>query len=470
MQSQEPLDASLVAYAAGLVDSDGAIGIRRRRSAGARTGHGAVYWSRIRIKQVDREGLDLLVGLFGGRIHVVKAAKESRKPSYLWELTHERAAAACLVLLPYLQIKADQAALAVECVKVIAAGKRRRVHVPHAVIPGEPLVPLAQAASRANRSLATGYMAVRAGRIPFTRIDRRIYVPESFISEWAERPHRARRPEETTDALEALYEACAARNRGDSSPGLPGLSTHWRNALASPDATREALLGYIAGVVDADGYIGIARNTYRARVIGDAKQAVYQPRLEVKQVTPEAVDIAARTLGGSRFISKGQRSTSAPLTVWSLHSAAAVRACEALQPHLRIKLRQAQCVLMVGDIHAEPGRRKFPIPDVVDGEPLVSLSEAAARAGRRYDTAHQSVRLGNIPYVRRGRRIYVPESFIATWASRGRGATRRSELTERLEALFQQCKSLNKVGAAPTYIFTTPSESTAGPTPAAMPE
>ena len=55
---------------------------------------------------------------------------------------------------------------------------------------------------------------------------------------------------------------------------------------------------YCAGVIDSDGYIGVHRNTYAMRVRGDAGQAVYQPRVQVKQVESGAVDHLAH--GASR--------------------------------------------------------------------------------------------------------------------------------------------------------------------------
>lgn len=445
MQSSKPLEGVLLAYAAGLVDSDGAIGIRRRASARDTTVD--AYWPRLRLKQVDRAGIDVLVELFGGKVATVAAVVPARRPSYLWELTHQRAADACAALLPYLQIKPAQAALAVACMTAVDAGRWQKL-IARPVEDGVALLPLTEAARLAGRRPAAGYAGVRAGTIPAIRRNGRLFVPESFVAEWASRPRRISRDPAASERLESLYQAAAALNRGD--PVVAALSelrlAPWSNAFNREGVPIDERRAYIAGVVDADGYIGIARNTYRQRKVRDATQPIYQPRLEVKQVTTQAVDFAAQTLEGSRFTSAGQHAGSAPLAVWAVHSAAAVRVCDALLPYLRIKEAQARAVLEVGAIHAEPNRRRFPIPKVRQDEPLVPLSEAAARAGRRYDTAHQSVRLGNIPFVRKGRSIYVPESYIETWAMRGRSAVRRQDLSERLEALYLQCRDLNAVG------------------------
>lgn len=440
MQSREPLSASLLAYAAGLVDSDGAIGIRRSGSA---HGTAPAYWPRVRVKQVDDRGIAALVELFGGAVRVLPAPKATRRPSFLWEVTHQRAADVCEGLLPYLQIKAQQAAAVIACMSAIDAGRRRQAAA-RAVIPGEPVLPLVEAARLAGRSSAAGYAAVRAGTVPCTRRGNRLYVPTSFVPEWERRPRRLTRSEETSNRLEALYQWSAALNRGDAAQPSDLGGERDENALSC--ATPEILAAYLSGVVDADGHIGVGRSTYKVRVSGDAKQVTYMPRLEIKQVTAEALEIGKVVLGGSRFSVAGQRGGQR-LQCLTMHSAAAVRACRVLRPYLRIKAAQADVVLAVGAIHAETGRRRFPIPEVVEGEPLVPLAEAARRAGRRYDTAHQSVRLGNIPFVRHGRRIMIPESFIPTWSTRGRSAVRRADLTDRLEVLYRECRTLNTVGA-----------------------
>lgn len=447
MQSRKPLDAFLVAYAAGLVDSDGAIGIRRTRPAGDASVRGCVYWPRVRVKQVDKRGLEVLVQLFGGRILLVESAVRTRRPFHQWEVTHQRAADVCAALLPYLQIKPQQAAVAIECMSALDAGRSRR-SAARAVITGESVVPLLTAARLAGRSPAAGYAAVRAGTVPHTRRGNRLYVPSAFIAEWERRPRRLSRDVETSDRLEALYRSAAALNRGDASRSIAAHVERAENALAATGADPAVVKAYLAGVVDADGHIGIGKDTYKVRVSGDAKQPTYMPRLEIKQVTAEALDIGKTVLGGSRFSIAGQNGGQR-LQCLTMHSAAAVRACEELLPHLRIKAEQARRVLAVGAIHAERGRRRFEIPEIVEGEPMIPLAEAAARAGRSYEVAYQSVRLGNIPFLRDGRRILVPESYIPTWANRERAARRRDDVTTRLEDLYRECRELNAVGVRP---------------------
>lgn len=210
--------------------------------------------------------------------------------------------------------------------------------------------------------------------------------------------------------------------------------------------TSDTDLAYAAGVIDSDGCIAVRRSDYAARVLKNSSQAVYQPRITVKQVTPQAVDLLHELFGGYRFTGKAYAEKGRPLLGWDIHSAGAVAALERLVPYLRIKKAQALNAIEVGQINASPRRRGWDLPAVDPSEPLVPLLEAARRAGRSPDVAYQSAHLGNIPTLRIGRRVMVPESYVETWASRGASAPRRSELSVRLEALYQRAKELNRVG------------------------
>lgn len=206
-------------------------------------------------------------------------------------------------------------------------------------------------------------------------------------------------------------------------------------------------LAYAAGVVDSDGYIGVHRNTYAQRVRGDATQAVYMPRVQVKQVTPQAVELLHELFGGHRYDEKATTAKGRPLLVWNVHSAMAARTCEALLPYLRIKRDQAINAIEVGHLNASGARRRFVLPEVDPDEPMVTMAEAARRLGKSYEVVIQSVRKGNVPHVRSGpRRVLIPESYLPIWASRANAAIRRPDITERLDACFVRTKELNRVG------------------------
>lgn len=208
---------------------------------------------------------------------------------------------------------------------------------------------------------------------------------------------------------------------------------------------RDVEVAYAAGVVDSDGYIGVHRNTYAMRVRGDATQPIYQARIQVKQVTPEAIDLLHELFGGHRYAGKPTSENGRPLIVWQVHSAACVPVLTALVPYLRIKRAQAENALELASL-AGAGRR-FDVPEVVDGEPLVTMAEAARELGKSYGVVLQAVRKGSVPHVRTGpRKVLIPASYLPIWKERGSSPKRSAEVTGRMEACFQRAKELNRVG------------------------
>lgn len=206
-------------------------------------------------------------------------------------------------------------------------------------------------------------------------------------------------------------------------------------------------LAYAAGVIDSDGYIGVHRSDYAMRVRGDASQAVYVPRVQVKQVTPQAIDFLHGAFGGHVVVGKPSSAKGRPLIAWGVHSAAAGAVCHAVLPYLRIKREQALNAIDVCRINSEGKRRRWDIPSVHPDEPMVTMAEAARRLGKGYGSVIQSVRLGNVPHLRRGpRQVLIPESYLSTWAARGHSPRRHADVTERLEECFRRAKSLNRVG------------------------
>lgn len=205
-------------------------------------------------------------------------------------------------------------------------------------------------------------------------------------------------------------------------------------------------MAYMAGVMDSDGHVGVHVNWYKVRSEkwADAKQPTYQPRCSVKQLDPEAIELFHRYFAGHCYIDNGNvRGSRRPINIWQVHSASCRRVLDALLPYMRIKVPQAVLALELCDLNASKRRHGFVLPPVDPHEPLLPLAEAAALAGRSYATAVQSVKLENIPFVRQGRRIFVPASYIKTWRGRARGAMRRPEISERMAAITEEIKALN---------------------------
>jgi excisionase family DNA binding protein len=200
-------------------------------------------------------------------------------------------------------------------------------------------------------------------------------------------------------------------------------------------------LAYAAGVIDSDGYIGVKRKA------NGRWQAVYAPRMMVKQVTPQAIELLHGMFAGYRTIGEPTAARGRPLFVWEVHSANAGRACEALLPYLRIKRAQAENAIEVNRINSERHRHRWDVPEVIDGEPMVTMAEAARRLGKSYAVVIQAVRLGSVPHVRTGpRKVLIPESYLPIWAARRVTPGRHPDVTARLEACFLRAKELNHVG------------------------
>jgi hypothetical protein len=117
--------------------------------------------------------------------------------------------------------------------------------------------------------------------------------------------------------------------------------------------SQEFVLAYCAGVIDSDGCIGIKRNTYAVRVIKDSRQPTYSERVEVRQVTPQAVHLLHRLFSGSLYVAKPSLKYGRPLITWSATDRRAAIALRFILPYLRVKKRQAQLCLRLRQLKEE---------------------------------------------------------------------------------------------------------------------
>jgi len=200
--------------------------------------------------------------------------------------------------------------------------------------------------------------------------------------------------------------------------------------------------------VDSDGCIGVHVNWYKVKAgkYQDSKQPTYQPRISVKQLDPEAVELFGFLFDGHQYVDGGKASqygSGRPINIWSVHSRASGVVIRQLLPYLRIKRRQAVLAIELCDLNCSPRRHTFVLPEIVEGEPLVPLLEAAERAGRSRAVAYQSVGLKNIPFVKHGVRTFMPESYIDTWRDRPAGAGRHPDVSARMADIAVEIKGLN---------------------------
>src|SRR5262245_15631447 len=77
-----------LAYCAGVIDSDGTIGIKKNtyKVRVVRDSSQPTYSARICVRQVEREAIELLASLFGGSIRLGKPYAKRGKPLWSWEI------------------------------------------------------------------------------------------------------------------------------------------------------------------------------------------------------------------------------------------------------------------------------------------------------------------------------------------------------------------------------------------------
>lgn len=115
----------VLAYLAGVIDSDGTIGIKRNRPYSGGTQPN--YSERVCVKQVEPHAVELLRATFGGYHGVTGPSARKGRDLYVWQVTDAKARACLSALLPYLRIKINQAKNALELGPLKEQSKRARV-------------------------------------------------------------------------------------------------------------------------------------------------------------------------------------------------------------------------------------------------------------------------------------------------------------------------------------------------------
>jgi hypothetical protein len=115
-----------VAWAAGFFDGEGSVSIRRLKSGKGQYMR-RTYGTYIRIAQVDRSPLDLLVRIFGtGSVSKSRKYTETRAPYYDLCMGGSSAAMILARMLPYLTVKRERALLALEFQQRVAGSRKGR--------------------------------------------------------------------------------------------------------------------------------------------------------------------------------------------------------------------------------------------------------------------------------------------------------------------------------------------------------
>jgi hypothetical protein len=115
-QQPERWTPDLLAYAAGVIDSDGNIAIRFDTYAmrTRRNDYGPVYKERISVRQIEPQAVDLFTEEFGGSRFIYTPKRPGCLPLHSWQIVSRMAANVLVGVLPYLRIKRTQAELCLE--------------------------------------------------------------------------------------------------------------------------------------------------------------------------------------------------------------------------------------------------------------------------------------------------------------------------------------------------------------------
>lgn len=125
--ADDSVPATTMAYCAGVIDSDGTIGIKRNTYSMRVRGDAAVpiYNARVRVRQVEPHAVQLLQATFGGAVRINKGQGNSRD-LFQWEARDQIAERTLVALLPFLRIKQQQAENALALRELIANSKASR--------------------------------------------------------------------------------------------------------------------------------------------------------------------------------------------------------------------------------------------------------------------------------------------------------------------------------------------------------
>lgn len=113
-------------------------------------------------------------------------------------------------------------------------------------------------------------------------------------------------------------------------------------------------LAYLAGIIDADGYITVQRSLHAGR-------RYFGPKVGIADTRREPHDLAASVFGGKVGCYKPKNGIHLPQFQWSRSGTATNSVIEAVLPYLRIKVAQDEVAMEMQE-HLEAGRCDDPFP------------------------------------------------------------------------------------------------------------
>ena len=113
---------------------------------------------------------------------------------------------------------------------------------------------------------------------------------------------------------------------------------------------------YLAGILDGEGFIGLAIRPYRPDDPSRHRYASWTAALSLSTTTPALCWWLLERFGGRLYAARSEAQQK-PIFQWKAGGKAARQVLEAALPYLLLKRRQAELVLAFLDTAAHPGRR-----------------------------------------------------------------------------------------------------------------
>ena len=120
-----------LAYAAGVIDSDGSIGIRLDTYAMRvrLIATGPIYKERVTLRQIEPQAVQLLHSVFGGSQFIAAPNRAGAQPLHCWQVVDRMAATFLGAIAPYLLIKRRHAELCIELRRLKDESRKARFAV-----------------------------------------------------------------------------------------------------------------------------------------------------------------------------------------------------------------------------------------------------------------------------------------------------------------------------------------------------
>jgi len=117
-----------LAYIAGVIDSEGYVGIKKTKPYKCQGRVTFSYHARIQIRMVDEPAIRFIARKLGGWYYPEKPHANKGRPLFCWQASDRSALNIVRTVKPHLKVKAKQAEILLQLGRIKA--KRRRVMVP----------------------------------------------------------------------------------------------------------------------------------------------------------------------------------------------------------------------------------------------------------------------------------------------------------------------------------------------------